>query len=291
MIGIPHYRRLCVRGLVRVLSGLLISSQAYGQSLPQPLAGPWIIKDVRFGYGATGYQAATNDQRRQLLQRIGKAHDVPGSCGQDGPKMSVKRTMIPKAALVRPETTQHSRLASLGIRPAEQGIVQFSMMCGNASSSMYWWVSAGASSQLFGGHNVNEIVDYEYLLERSAVQSPLPSSRALPSSVQVQWDNMRGTWIPQKDYNSRFCSTMSSFPPPPTYLGIGSAQITQFEGGCDVVGVALLSNAQLRVTLNCGAFNDRRERRTQTFRLSDNRLIIDGVPHVRCPLPLGASSR
>lgn len=291
MIGIAHHWRHWVRGLAGVLSGLLIGSQAYGQPLPQSLAGSWIIKDVRFGNGATGYQVPTNAQRRQLLQRIGKFYQVPGSCGQGGPKLNVERTTIPKTALVHPETSQHRRLASLGILALEQQVVQLSMMCGNASSNMYWWVPAGARSQLFGGHNINEMVDYEYLLERPAIQSPPPANRALPSSAQVQWDKMRGTWIPQKDHNPRFCSTKSSFPPPPTYLGIGQTQITRFEEGCDIVGITPLPDAQLRVTLNCGAFNDRSERQTQTFRLSNNRLIIDGVPHVRCSLPQGASSR
>jgi hypothetical protein len=95
MIGVAHNWRHWVRGLAGMLLGLLIGSQAYGQPLPQSLAGSWIMKDVRFGNGATGHQVPTNAQRRQLLQRTGKSYQPvagrPGSSGYDRPGLGRER--------------------------------------------------------------------------------------------------------------------------------------------------------------------------------------------------------
>ncbi len=103
--------------------------------------------------------------------------------------------------------------------------------------------------------------------------------------MRVEWNQLRGTWIPQSDYDAAHCSGTSSAPPPPTLIELQQSAIGRFEGGCDIAGITRLSEVAFRLSMRCDDFSDRSQRVTQTFAKSEGGIVVDAVPYVRCRLP------
>jgi peptidoglycan hydrolase-like protein with peptidoglycan-binding domain len=130
-----------------------------------------------------------------------------------------------------------------------------------------------------------ETADPERRGPETATTQPAPAPRP---AAQVEWSQLRGTWIPLKDYSAARCSGKSPYPPPDSYLDIQQDHIGQYEAGCNITAISRASQTDFKVAMRCWELpnpQDLSKVRTQLFSLLDSRLNIDGTPYVRCLLP------
>lgn len=244
----------------------LALAQPVDPTMPS-LAGAWVVKDVRFGNGGTGYQVVPPDQKQQLLRRVGATLQVAATCGQGGPAPKQDRELIPHSEFERPTSGQTKRLVSLGIGSRGQGVWAISRMCGNAMAGSYYW--APGTAQIVGGHNVNDMLDYEYVLERVSAAGATGANQAPLKDL----GQLSGIWVRVADFPQGCAPSPAWIAASDQAMKIDAKAIQRFEWQCAVTGVAPAPDSGLRVNARCG-FAGADENVTINMSLAQGRLTL-----------------
>ena len=241
-------------------------AQAVDPAMPS-LPGAWVVKEVRFGGGATGYEVATPSQQQQVRSRMGATYMIASACGQGGPAPKSERELIPHSEFERPTSGRTKRLVSLGLGSRGKGVWQITQMCGNTVRGLYYWVPG--TVQILGGHDVNDLFDYEYLFERGSVTGSSGASQpALKDLGQLS-----GIWVPVGAFPQGCAPSPAWIAASDQAMKIDAKTIERYEWDCAVTAVAPAAANGLRVNARCG-YAGTVENVTINMSFADGRLTV-----------------